>query len=412
VLTAGHGWEDADPVSVFEQLRPAGVNAVEEDDLYLFHRHVETPKQIQDGGSIAYVQNPIPGASGVETRQGGVKVELDFHRLCSFGQSIYDCDDFLKSFHLASNPRQGRDQGDFQGKKDQPMCSIIEDRIRERTKHITDPAGREAVILEDIAALEIARQSGVDLHDIYRQALRIGVYPYRYIRNIDILSAAEQLRLAESAVAVVGAGGLGGQVILLLARLGIGTIVVVDYDLFDETNLNRQSLCSRDTLGKPKVWTAAAAVAAINAGVRVIPREIRLDADTIDGILAGSDVVVDGLDNAADRLLLQEAAGRLGVPMVHGALAGFEGRVMTILPGDKGVKLLYGETADRPDPDRPEAILGVPAVTAALIGTFQAMEVLKVLLKRGSLFRNAMAYMDLENGRLETFRFGEPPDKA
>ena len=89
---------------------------------------------------------------------------------------------------------------------------------------------------------------------------------------------------------------------------------------------------------------------------------------------AGSDVVVDGLDNVPDRLLLQEAAGRLGIPMVHGALAGFEGRIMSILPGDAGVKQLYGETADRADPDRPEAVLGVPAVTAALIGTIRRIQ--------------------------------------
>jgi len=292
------------------------------------------------------------------------------------------------------------------------MSSDIQDRIRERAMKIKDPAGREAEILEDRAAREIAWQSGVALHEIYRAALGLGVYPYRYIRNADILSTAEQLTLAESRVAVVGAGGLGGQVIVLLARLGVGTLVVVDCDHFDETNLNRQALCSAETLGEPKARAAVEAVASINPGIRVIPHPVRIDAGVIDGILAGSDVVVDGLDNAPDRLLLQDAAARLGIPMVHGALAGFEGRIMTVLPGDAGVKPLYGETADRADPDRPEAVLGVPAVTAALIGTFQAMEVLKILLRRGSLFRNTMAYVDLEKGRLETFRFGEAPGEA
>jgi len=292
------------------------------------------------------------------------------------------------------------------------MSSDIQDRIRERAKKITDPAGREAEILEDLTAGEIAWQCGVALHEIYREALRLGVYPYRYIRNRDILSAAEQLRLAESRVAVVGAGGLGGQVIVLLARLGVGTLVVVDCDQFDETNLNRQALCVGETLGEPKTLAAVAAVAAINPGVRVIAQAVRIDAGVIDGILAGSEVVVDGLDNVPDRLLTQEAAGRLGIPMVHGALAGFEGRIMTVLPGDAGVKHLYGEPASGADPDRPEALLGVPAVTAALIGTLQAMEVLKILLQRGNLFRNVMAYVDLEKGRLDTFRFGEAPGKT
>lgn len=292
------------------------------------------------------------------------------------------------------------------------MSSNIQDRIRERAMKVTDPAGREAEILEDRASREISWQSGVALHEIYRAALGLGVYPYRYIRNADILSAPEQLRLADSRVAVVGAGGLGGQVIVLLARLGVGTLVVADCDHFDETNLNRQALCTAETLGESKARAAVAAVASINPGVRVIPHPERIDAGVIDSILAGSDVVVDGLDNAPDRLLLQDAAGRLGIPMVHGALAGFEGRVMTVLPGDAGVKLLYGDASDRAHPDRPEAVLGVPAVTAALIGTLQAMEVLKILLRRGNLLRNTMAYVDLENGRLDTFRFGEAPEKT
>ena len=292
------------------------------------------------------------------------------------------------------------------------MSSGIEERIRERLKRITDPAGREADILEDNAACEIAWQLGLGLNEIYREALKLGVRPYRYIRNADILSTSEQLKLAESRVAVVGAGGLGGQAIVLLARLGVGTLVVVDCDQFDETNLNRQALCVGETLGEPKTRAAVEAVAAINPGVHVIPHQVRLTADVIDGILAGSDVVVDGLDNVPDRLLMQEAAGRLGIPMVHGALAGFEGRIMTVLPGDAGVKQLYGETTSGADPDRPEAVLGVPAVTAALIGTFQAMEVLKILLRRGSLFRNTMAYVDLERGRLDTFRFDEAPEKT
>jgi molybdopterin-synthase adenylyltransferase len=291
------------------------------------------------------------------------------------------------------------------------MMSDIQERIRERSRRITDPAGREVDILEDDASCEIAWQLGLGLGEIYRESLVLGVCPCRYIRNMDILSVPEQLRLAESRVAIVGAGGLGGQVVVLLARIGVGTLVVADDDLFDETNLNRQALCIEKTMGEPKARAAMEAVAEINPGVRVIPRQVRLNAEVIDEALAGCDVVVDGLDNAPDRLLLQDAAGRLGIPMVHGALAGFEGRVMTIFPGDTGVKQLYGETSSGADPDRPEAVMGVPAVTAALIGTFQAMEVLKILLKRGSLFRNAMAYVDLENGRLETFRFGETPKK-
>ena len=287
------------------------------------------------------------------------------------------------------------------------MSPDISGQIRERSRTLVDAAGRTVRIIEDSASLEIAGQAGLELPEVYRDALSLGICPYRYIRNGDILSVAEQRRLAESRVAVAGAGGLGGQVILLLARVGVGTLVVADGDRFEESNLNRQALCAGETVGEWKALAAAAVVSAVNPGIRVIPHPVKLDAGVVDGILAGSDAVVDGLDNVPDRLLLQAAASRLGIPMVHGALAGFEGRVMTVLPGDVGVRSLYGDTPGPEDPERPEAVLGVPAVTASLVGTLQAMEALKILLGRGTLFRNVMAYADLESGRLESFRLGE-----
>jgi molybdopterin/thiamine biosynthesis adenylyltransferase len=289
------------------------------------------------------------------------------------------------------------------------MKADIRHRIRESSKKIFDSAGRETKILEDRAAQEIAAQCGLSLHEVYRSALGLGVCPYRYIRNRDILSTQEQLKLAVSQVAVVGAGGLGGQVVLLLARVGVGRLIIIDGDLFDETNLNRQALCGSETLGKSKAKAALDLVASINPAVLVVSHPVRFDAANIDALLTGSDVIVDALDNVADRLILQEAASRLGVPMVHGDLAGFEGRVMTIYPGDAGTKQLYGsEAVNQADADRPEVLLGVPAVTAALIGTLQAMEVLKILLKRGHIFRNAMAYFDLESAGFEEFNFDKP----
>ena len=290
------------------------------------------------------------------------------------------------------------------------MTMGIQRQIQERAARITDPAGRELSVLEDRAALEIAGLCGQDLHEIYREALGIGVYPGRYVRNLDVISPEEQRRLAGSQVAVAGAGGLGGQVILLLARIGVGRLVVVDHDRFDETNLNRQALCSRETLDKPKAEAAAEAVAAVNPGVRVVPHRAKIGASNADSLLAGADVIVDALDNVPDRLVLQEAARRLGVPLVHGALAGFEGRVMTVYPEDPGLEQLYEPAAAEGDPERPEALLGVPAVTAAVVGSLQAMEVLKVLLRRGKPFRRVMAHIDLESGRFEEFRFDGPAE--
>src|SRR4030042_1183141 len=194
--------------------------------------------------------------------------------------------------------------------------------IHERPRKIVDPAGREVQVIEDRSVVEITAQCGMSFPEIYTEALRLGVYPCRYLRNRDLLSAAEQLRLAEAQVAVAGAGGLGGQVIILLARLGVGRLIVADSDRFDETNLNRQALSNQQTLKRFKTEVAAESVASINPGVKVIPRQVKLEVSGIDEILAGAEVVVDALDNVPDRLILEAACQRLGVPTGHGGSRG------------------------------------------------------------------------------------------
>jgi molybdopterin/thiamine biosynthesis adenylyltransferase len=275
-----------------------------------------------------------------------------------------------------------------------------------KSKKITDPAGREVEILEDIQASSIADACQCTVHDIYSEALKLGICPYRYLRNREAISLREQLRLAKSRVAVVGVGGLGGHVILLLSRLGIGTLVVVDYDVFDETNLNRQALSNMETLGKPKPEAAVATVSSINPGVKVIPCQVRLDSSNAPEILTGSNVVVDALDNVQDRFLLEQTAKKLEIPLVHGALAGFEGQVMTIFPEDPGLKHLYrNEGASGDKSKSPESVLGVPTLTPSLIATLEAMEVVKIILKKGKTFRNTMAHVDLETGQINEFTF-------
>jgi len=273
-------------------------------------------------------------------------------------------------------------------------------------RKITDPAGREVDILEEEQALRIADKCGLTVHDVYNKAMELGFYPYRYLRNRETISLEEQLKLLRSRVAVVGAGGLGGNVVLLLARLGIGQLVVVDQDAFDETNLNRQALCHVTSLGKSKSREAAETVSSINPGVNVLPYQKKLDISNASEMLTGSDVVVDALDNIPDRFTLEEACKKLGIPLVHGALAGFEGQIMTIFPGDPGLKHLYGNGNTGSDRAKsPESVLGVPAPTPSLIATIQVMEVIKIILNRGKILRNIMLHVDLETGEMNKFVF-------
>jgi len=285
--------------------------------------------------------------------------------------------------------------------------------IRSTSRKAPDPAGREVLILDDANAFKVASQSGVTVYDVYTEALRIGICPYRYLRNRESISGEEQFTLCTSCVAVVGAGGIGGHVTLLLARLGIGHIVVIDHDAFDETNLNRQVLASGHALGKLKPEEAVSVVGTINPGVKVTPHCFRIDRSSAREVLNGSDVIVDALANIPDRFAIEDASRSLGIPLVHGALAGFEGQIMTIFPEDPGLKRLYGcggtgeGRTGGERPPHPEAILGVPAMTASLIGTLQAMEVLKIILKRGTIFRDVMFHVDLETGEMGPFAFGE-----
>lgn len=278
--------------------------------------------------------------------------------------------------------------------------------IQEKSIMMTDPAGRQIQCLRNDDASEIAEACIVSVRHVYMEALRYDICPLRYVRNRNVLSSAEQLKLAESKVAVVGAGGLGGNVIFLLARLGIGHLVVVDHDVFEETNLNRQALCDMNTIGIDKPGSAVDRVAEINPGVEVIAVQTKINSSNVCEILRYCHIVVDALDNIPDRLILEKGAKSMKIPIIHGALAGFEGRIMTIFPGDSGLENLYG-SGDTPfiPAETPEAVLGVPAVTPSIIASFQVMEVIKIILNRGRVLRNMMIHLDLEEGTMEEFFF-------
>jgi len=285
-------------------------------------------------------------------------------------------------------------------------CDNIAELIYKESISVLHPGGMEINVLKDRQAIQIADLCHCTVNHVYREALKIKISPYRYIRDRESISNEEQLSLAESTVAVVGTGGLGGHVILLLARIGIGHLIIIDNDVFDETNLNRQALCTLSSLGKAKAHEAAAIVSMLNPGVKVSPFKSMIDESNAETLLSGSDIVVDGLDNIHDRFLLEKTAKILQIPFVHGALSGFEGRIMTILPGDKGLSYLYGkDPAVKDNTQSQETILGIPALTPSIIATLQAMEVIKLILKRGNIFRNAMFHIDLENDEFAQFSF-------
>ena len=204
----------------------------------------------------------------------------------------------------------------------------------------------------------------------------------RYLRNHDAISEEEQAFLATKRVLVVGCGGLGGMVIECLARIGVGYLRVVDGDVFEESNLNRQLLSSTMNLGRPKTLAAQQRVMAVNPLVVVDAVQAELTVENARELLGECDVAVDCLDNIPARLVLQEAAKEAGIPVVHGAVAGWLGRICVIQPGEDLLTLLY------PEPDEmrgEERLAGTLSFTAALTASWQSAETVKLLLGKPGL---------------------------
>lgn len=208
----------------------------------------------------------------------------------------------------------------------------------------------------------------------------------RYIKNQNMLSEAENLRLGSFRVAVAGCGGLGGHIIEMLARLGIGKITAIDGDVFDESNLNRQLLSLPGNIGEPKAMEAKTRISMVNPDIEVTAITEFLTAENAKSILSGHDVICDALDSISARRLVQDAAEKLGIPMVHGAIAGWYAQVCTIFPGDRTLDKIYPEELNKGG----ETDLGNPSFTPALAASLQVAETVKVLLNKGDILRNKL----------------------
>ena len=279
------------------------------------------------------------------------------------------------------------------------MDRSLQARIRELAE---TEDGIEAIALDRVRAL--AGEFDISPREVELTALEARVLPRRYLRSLGTVGWEGQTRLLRSAVAVVGLGGLGGGVVEGLARMGVGRLVMVDGDVFLDHNLNRQVLCSEADLGLLKAQAARARVAQINAAVEVVVHPENATRENLPRLLDGAEVVVDALDRLPSRLLLQEAAQKMDIPMVHGAIAGCFGQVMTIFPGDGGLRALYG--GGSVPQQGIEVQLGCPAATPMMVAAWQVQEVIKILLGQGQPLRHKMLFMDAEAGTVEFLEIG------
>jgi molybdopterin/thiamine biosynthesis adenylyltransferase len=224
-------------------------------------------------------------------------------------------------------------------------------------------------------------------------------FEHRYAKNKNMLSDEEMTHLAKKRVCVVGCGGLGGYVIEFLTRLGIGHITVIDGDVFDETNLNRQLISTESLLGYSKAMATYERMISVNSEIEIIPVVSYVTDENAHSILAGHDLVIDALDNISSRKIVADACFTLEIPFIHGAIAGWYGQVSTIFPGDKSFSHLYRNTENKGE----EQKLGNPSFTPALVASIEVSEAVKVLLGRGDLLRNKFLHIDLFSNEFEVF---------
>lgn len=242
------------------------------------------------------------------------------------------------------------------------------------------------------AQVAAAERFGITFGQVEEAVLQRGIMPARYQRNRQTITVENQLLLCRSRAVIIGSGGLGGYLVEELARLGVGNLVVVDPDIFEEHNLNRQILSSPALLGRPKAEVAAARVGEINPAVSVTALQTAFSRENGQEILAGAHVVLDGLDSIATRLELAEICRELSIPLVHGAIGGWYGQVASQLPGDDISPSLFGNWSESRGV---ETRLGNPSFTPAVVASLQVAEACKILLGEGETLRHRMVYVNL-----------------
>jgi molybdopterin/thiamine biosynthesis adenylyltransferase len=221
----------------------------------------------------------------------------------------------------------------------------------------------------------------------------------RYSRQIMLFGEDGQKRLKETRVFIAGAGGLGSAISIYLAAAGFGGIRIVDCDVVDKSNLNRQVLHWTEDVGKSKASSALETLKGINPEIEVEALSAKIDEENVDELLEGCRLIMDAMDNFRGRYLLNRASLERRSPLFHGAICGFQGQATTLIPGRTAcLRCLF--------PQAPEA-QAFPALgsTCGVVGSIQATEAIKYVLGRGELLENRLLLWDGLSSRLDEINF-------
>ncbi|MEW9807288.1 molybdopterin-synthase adenylyltransferase MoeB [Mesorhizobium sp. ZMM04-5] len=235
----------------------------------------------------------------------------------------------------------------------------------------------------------------------------------RYARHIVLpeIGGAGQQRLKRARVLVIGAGGLGAPVLQYLAAAGVGTLGIVDDDTVSLSNLQRQVIHDTACVGMPKLWSARASLERINPGVNVELHDLRIDADNARALVSHYDVTADGSDNFETRYAVADACAAEHRPLVHASVGRFDGQLTVLMPGNDGdgqPNPSYRDLFPEPPPAGlvPScAEAGVLGALTGVVGTLQAMEVIKLITGIGEPLVGRLLLYDALAARFDTVRY-------
>lgn len=284
-----------------------------------------------------------------------------------------------------------------------PVTENIDKIIARLSKSGASFGKQKFRVIENKNVRRLAAQRKIPMRAAEILCLNQNVAPLRYLRNIGTLGIEGQLKVRCASVAVCGAGGLGGTVIEFLARAGIGHLIVIDYDKFSESNLNRQIMATEADLGKAKVKVAAVRIKKINAAVQVSAVFRKINARNVEQIIKDAQVVIDGLDNARTRVAVARACAELRIPFVHAAVAGWCGQLVSVFPEDEGFKSICAEM-DSKKRKGMEALVGTPSATPAAVAAWQAQEAIKIITGIGAPVRERMLFLDFSAGSIDEIK--------
>ena len=271
------------------------------------------------------------------------------------------------------------------------LYELLQNKVQTRTR--PDKTVYSALFFADEVA--IAKETGMSLLEVECAALYENILPERYSRNQKSLTNTDQLKLLQSRVAIIGLGGLGGTVTEILARIGIGSLTLVDGDYFDESNLNRQILSTPALLGASKAKTAHNRVNEINPAIKVTSVQEFLTDSNGETLLTDTQLAVDCLDTIAARFVLEKACKSTEIPLVSAAIGGSTGQATVIFPEDPGLRLIYGPI-DKTAQSGIEATLGTLPYAAMYMAAVQCAEITNILLGAASELKNKLFIADVQ----------------